>query len=83
MASGTTRTGFVKSDLGPFKCMNCHHFEMRGACNEKAVMRDPDVAKNKDGTAAVRPDDCCNEFDSLMEAKGRKHMLMVMLGGKR
>lgn len=55
---GTKETGFVKADLGPFKCGNCIHSQ-GGYCEHPEVKADPDTPKES-GKVPVSPGDCCN-----------------------
>jgi broad specificity phosphatase PhoE len=63
---GTPASGFVHNseNRGPRQCGNCIFYNENEKCSSKAVVEDPDVPKNSDGTAKVDADDCCDHFMS-------------------
>lgn len=63
---GTRASGFVtgKENKPPRQCSNCIFFEDEGKCSNRAVVEDPEVPKNSDGTAKVDGDDCCDHLMS-------------------
>jgi len=63
---GTRAAGFVHSseNRAPRQCGNCVFYDENEKCSNRAVIEDPEVPKNADGTAKVDADDCCNFFMS-------------------
>lgn len=63
---GTRASGFVHGgeNRPPRQCSNCIFYDENEKCSNRAVIEDPEVEKNDDGTAKVDADDCCNHFMS-------------------
>ncbi len=63
---GTKASGFVHNSENrmPRQCGNCVFYDENEKCSNRAVIEDPEVPKNADGTAKVDADDCCNFFMS-------------------
>jgi broad specificity phosphatase PhoE len=63
---GTRASGFVHNSENrmPRQCGNCIFYDENEKCSNRAVIEDPEVPKNGDGTAKVDADDCCNFFMS-------------------
>lgn len=63
---GTLASGFVRGSENkpPRMCSNCIFFDENGKCSNRAVMEDPEVPKNSDGTGKVDGDDCCDHMMS-------------------
>lgn len=63
---GTKASGFVHNseNKAPRQCGNCIFYDENEKCTNRAVIEDPDVPQNSDGTAKVDADDCCDHFMS-------------------
>jgi broad specificity phosphatase PhoE len=67
---GTAVSGFVHNSENrmPRQCGNCVFYDENEKCTNRAVIEDPEVPKNLDGTAKVDADDCCDHFMSRLNA---------------
>jgi hypothetical protein len=60
---GTTKAGYAKPELGPFKCSHCVWFgPEESTCAHPDVKEDPEVEHTSKGLGKVSPDGCCNYY---------------------
>ena len=67
--SGTSKSGFMTAENGPFRCSNCKFWRGPVGCVQSDVVADPEVPKVSNAQGVVmgqaRADDCCSYFTSL------------------